>query len=111
MGLKMVFRTAKLRVILCVLFIFEHIAVGNGEVLRPRGVSLSKKIFYDPRKEFTCLDGSGTVPFSFVNDDYCDCEDGSDEPGELCVLLILPYVVENGVILCFSYKFTDVWFQ
>ena len=37
--------------------------------------------FYDPAKDFTCLDGSLTVPFSNVNDDYCDCADGTDEPG------------------------------
>lgn len=31
---------------------------------------------------FHCLDGSGTaVPASSVNDDFCDCLDGSDEPG------------------------------
>jgi len=37
--------------------------------------------FYDPAKDFTCLDGSLSVPFSSVNDDYCDCADGTDEPG------------------------------
>ncbi|KAH9388941.1 hypothetical protein TYRP_008290 [Tyrophagus putrescentiae] len=51
------------------------------EVLRPRGVPLSKKSFYDPGKDFQCLDGSATIPFMLVNDDYCDCDDGTDEPG------------------------------
>ncbi|KAL1130098.1 hypothetical protein AAG570_013037 [Ranatra chinensis] len=31
--------------------------------------------------EFTCFDGTLTLPTSYVNDDYCDCFDGSDEPG------------------------------
>lgn len=30
---------------------------------------------------FTCLDKSASLNFSKVNDDYCDCPDGSDEPG------------------------------
>jgi len=32
-------------------------------------------------KEFTCRDESKVIPFVYVNDDYCDCQDGSDEPG------------------------------
>uniref|UniRef100_A0A8C5FTF0 Glucosidase 2 subunit beta n=1 Tax=Gadus morhua TaxID=8049 RepID=A0A8C5FTF0_GADMO len=56
-------------------------AVTAVEVLRPRGVPLSKRQFYEENRPFTCLDGSGTIAFDRVNDDYCDCKDGSDEPG------------------------------
>lgn len=58
------------------------------EVLRPRGVPLSKKIFYDPSRDFSCLDGSSIVPFNFVNDDYCDCQ------GEIYLYL---YVYSNFI--------------
>ncbi|XP_075433960.1 LOW QUALITY PROTEIN: glucosidase 2 subunit beta [Ascaphus truei] len=51
------------------------------EVKRPRGVSLTNRHFYDETRPFTCLDGSKTIPFDRVNDDYCDCADGTDEPG------------------------------
>uniref|UniRef100_A0A8C7I2M7 Glucosidase 2 subunit beta n=1 Tax=Oncorhynchus kisutch TaxID=8019 RepID=A0A8C7I2M7_ONCKI len=60
------------------------LAMGTGaavEIQRPRGVPLSKRQFYEENKPFTCLDGSSTIPFDRVNDDYCDCRDGSDEPG------------------------------
>lgn len=46
-----------------------------------RGVSLKEQGFYDSTKDFTCFDGSKIIPFESVNDDYCDCVDGSDEPG------------------------------
>ncbi|XP_046851866.1 glucosidase 2 subunit beta-like [Xenia sp. Carnegie-2017] len=45
------------------------------------GVNPNRLPLYDPSKDFTCLDGSKTINFSNVNDDYCDCEDSSDEPG------------------------------
>lgn len=66
------------------LLLVLSLAVGSVltvEVQRPRGVPLSKRHFYDENSPFTCLDGSRTIPFDRVNDDYCDCKDGSDEPG------------------------------
>ncbi|KAG0312030.1 hypothetical protein BGZ97_011493, partial [Linnemannia gamsii] len=48
----------------------------------PRGVAPSRAKVYRPntKGEWACLDGSKTIPFTAVNDDYCDCPDGSDEP-------------------------------
>ncbi|KAM9836487.1 glucosidase 2 subunit beta-like isoform 2-T2 [Aulostomus maculatus] len=54
---------------------------GVVESRKLRGISSSYKRFYKERKSFMCIDGSKIIPFEYVNDDYCDCEDGSDEPG------------------------------
>lgn len=39
---------------------------------------------YEPneQKTFRCVDGAGQIPYEHLNDDYCDCADGSDEPGK-----------------------------
>jgi protein kinase C substrate 80K-H len=46
-----------------------------------RGVPPNRLVLYDSGRDFTCLNGAQTFSFDQVNDDYCDCADGSDEPG------------------------------
>lgn len=75
-----------------ILIVSYFITYVQSDVPRPRGVSLSKAPLYSPTKDFTCFDGTMTIPFSYVNDDYCDCFDGSDEPGTSACL--------NGVFHC-----------
>ncbi|KAF7982323.1 hypothetical protein HWV62_29020 [Athelia sp. TMB] len=44
----------------------------------PKGVQPSLAIKYIPKGDtWQCLDGSATIPWKAVNDDYCDCKDGS----------------------------------
>jgi hypothetical protein len=55
-----------------------------GKSQLPRGASPSDAALYSAAEksgEFECKDGSSKIPYSRVNDDYCDCADGSDEPG------------------------------
>lgn len=52
----------------------------NGHLI---GVHPERRNHYELNEgqSFKCLDGSGSIPLNFVNDDYCDCQDASDEPG------------------------------
>lgn len=53
-----------------------------------RGVDpASAHLYTISAKHFKCLDGSATILSSRVNDDYCDCPDGSDEPGATTAVL------------------------
>ncbi|KAF9916165.1 hypothetical protein BX616_004469 [Lobosporangium transversale] len=59
------------------------VAIAKATVEPIRGVSPSNADRYVPDKngQWKCQDGLKTIPFSAINDDYCDCQDGSDEPG------------------------------
>ncbi|CAO3617981.1 unnamed protein product [Cunninghamella blakesleeana] len=59
------------------------IAAINLVQAKVKGVSPEKQSLYksNNQQQWTCLDGSLTIPFTSINDDYCDCPDGSDEPG------------------------------
>ncbi|KAH8598736.1 glucosidase II beta subunit-like protein-domain-containing protein [Bisporella sp. PMI_857] len=52
------------------------------ESARPRGVGPEYAKFYKATDGFTCI-GTPSIKLevSQINDDYCDCPDGSDEPG------------------------------
>lgn len=57
-------------------------AVLAAELSRPRGVGPEHAKFYKSPDVFTCISNpSITLSSSQINDDYCDCPDGSDEPG------------------------------
>lgn len=47
------------------------------------GVPSHDIVKYQPNAvgQFICRDGILNISWSAVNDDYCDCNDGSDEPG------------------------------
>lgn len=73
-------RTENLLVIFAIIINFGIFAAS--EIARPRGVAISKSPLYQPGDTFVCLDGTKTISWNQVNDDFCDClEDGSDEPG------------------------------
>lgn len=46
---------------------------------------------------FKCLDSSKTISADKVNDNYCDCADGSDEPDtSACIMLLGEHLIGNG---------------
>jgi protein kinase C substrate 80K-H len=58
-------------------------AVG-GDSSPIRGMPPEMAAMYVPDADglFRCIIGATRISFSRLNDDYCDCPDGSDEPGE-----------------------------
>ncbi len=61
----------KMKDVLFVLLAVFVLRGANGTEIR--GLRPGRAKYYNPNEEFSCFDGSDTVPFSYVNDDYCDC--------------------------------------
>jgi protein kinase C substrate 80K-H len=60
----------------------EEVVYSDGPVSRIRGVPASLEDRYTSSSAlFQCLNGEKVINQSSVNDEYCDCPDGSDEPG------------------------------
>ena len=59
--------------IFAVLFVI-YVTIQDAYSLKPRGVRPDMGGFYDPNSMFHCLDGSDSITFDMVNDDYCDCK-------------------------------------
>jgi hypothetical protein len=46
-----------------------------------RGVAPDLQAYYAGGDTFTCITSGTHIPMDRVNDDVCDCADGTDEPG------------------------------
>ncbi|KAL1391753.1 glucosidase II beta subunit-like protein-domain-containing protein [Phyllosticta capitalensis] len=58
---------------------------------RPRGVGPEFAKYYKDPAQFACISHPSIVlPVSRLNDDYCDCPDGSDEPGTSACAYLSP---------------------
>lgn len=66
--------------LLLLLSVAFRCAVGT-QATSLRGVAPSKLHAYQNRSVFTCTSDQREVSIERVNDDVCDCADGSDEPG------------------------------
>ncbi|KAF2190999.1 hypothetical protein K469DRAFT_558423 [Zopfia rhizophila CBS 207.26] len=66
-------------------------AIAASEAPRPRGVGPEFAKFYQDADTFTCISNpSIKLDIARLNDDYCDCPDGSDEPGTPACSYISP---------------------
>ncbi|BES91167.1 Glucosidase 2 subunit [Nesidiocoris tenuis] len=63
----------------CILFMLSLAVHCVNDI--PRGVPYNASSLYKTAGDFNCFDGSSSIPSSYINDGYCDCADGSDEPG------------------------------
>ncbi|KAI9033871.1 glucosidase II beta subunit-like-domain-containing protein [Phycomyces nitens] len=75
-----------------------------------RGIAPEHRDLYVPLVQdegsiWECLDKSKKIPYSAINDDYCDCPDGSDEPGTSACPNSLFYCENKGHIPAYIKSF------
>ncbi|KAF1837090.1 glucosidase 2 subunit beta precursor [Decorospora gaudefroyi] len=74
-----------------VLTVLASTADAASEAARPRGVGPEFAKYYKDAATFTCISNpSIQLAVAQVNDDYCDCPDGSDEPGTAACAYLSP---------------------
>lgn len=72
----------------CIALVVSLTAPSQAAPNRIRGLDPALAPKYSSKNvKFACLDGREVIPFDRVNDDFCDCTDGSDEPGNLYLRL------------------------
>lgn len=75
-------------------------SAGLVELAALRGVHPSSKALYGG--ETIQCDGGKTHPIGAFNDDFCDCSDGTDEPGAFRAFNFLPHFFFLNVLLVAS---------
>ena len=71
---------------LCLVSLLFTVVTDRSQAAKPaiRGLDPSLSAKYKLKSgRFSCFDGSSELAFDRVNDNFCDCIDGSDEPGKL----------------------------
>lgn len=76
-------RRARAAALACCILAACLAAGAAGTTPRPRGVrpELLDRYLRAGNATFRCINGSKEIAFEKVNDDFCDCPDGTDEPG------------------------------
>ncbi|KAH0906603.1 hypothetical protein HID58_038430 [Brassica napus] len=67
------------------------------------GISPLDEKYYKSSSEIKCKDGSKRFTRAQLNDDFCDCADGTDEPGSSFIRLVSVDIIKfEAFILCTS---------